>query len=120
MKSGIPSLAAAQALAQSLQDALDGFTYEGGIAERDALKAQLADAAKVSDGVWEWVPKPKYDTLKAENVMLKEQIQKALKRLDEASEEGCLHTSIIATFMRRPDLDYEPLGEILDATKEGE
>jgi hypothetical protein len=85
----------------------------------DALKAQLADAAKVSDGVWEWVPKPKYDTLKAENVMLKEQIQKALKRLDEASEEGCLHTSIIATFMRRPDLDYEPLGEILDATKEG-
>ena len=51
-------------------------------AERDALKAQLADAAKVSDGVWEWVPKPKYDALK-------DKIEKARKLADEADCMDC-------------------------------
>jgi 5-methylcytosine-specific restriction endonuclease McrA len=51
-------------------------------AERDALKAQLADAAKVSDGVWEWVPKPKYD-------VLKDKIEKARKLADEADCMDC-------------------------------
>jgi hypothetical protein len=41
MKSGIPSLAAAQALAQSLQDALDGFTYEAGVAEGKRLAIEV-------------------------------------------------------------------------------
>jgi hypothetical protein len=51
-------------------------------AERDALKAQLADAAKVSDGVWEWVPKPKYDALL-------DKIETARKLADEADCMDC-------------------------------
>ena len=48
----------------------------------DALKAQLADAAKVSDGVWEWVPKPKYDALL-------DKIETARKLADEADCMDC-------------------------------
>ena len=48
-------------------------------AERDALKAQLADAAKVSDGVWEWVPKPKYDALLAQKCELIERVTRLCK-----------------------------------------
>jgi 5-methylcytosine-specific restriction endonuclease McrA len=51
-------------------------------AERDALRAQLADAAKVSDGVWEWVPKPKYDALL-------DKIETARKLADEADCMDC-------------------------------
>ena len=54
-------------------------------AERDALKAQLADAAKVSDGVWEWVPKPKYDAL----------LEKIERALEIIKDLAALHDSYI-------------------------
>ena len=45
----LPSFDAAKALAQSLQDALDGFTYEAGIAEGKRLAIEaVTDAIKAN------------------------------------------------------------------------
>lgn len=50
-----------------MADALSGAKADRDhlLKENKRLTEQLADAAKVGDGVWEWVPKPKYDALRA-------------------------------------------------------
>jgi hypothetical protein len=95
-------------------------------AERDALRAQLADAAKVSDGVWEWVPKPKYDALLAQKCELIERVTRLCKTAEaerqremgpDTSAVGKMHAYLKVLRLLESD-DVLPLKNVAPAVGE--